>query len=280
MAGAVTGRVLYSDPNAQGIDKKGTNEFRKCVRAADGRAIVKGDFAQQELRIAAYYSRDKNMLDAFAKGEDIYLRTAAKLVGKPVNKDHPARQAAKRATLGFLYGLGTERYRQNVYKDAGERLTQSQARKDREAFRAVFPEFYRWQQTYGAKHEWETRSALGWRRVVAPDRNNKPKYTERLNGPIQSTAGDILYLTLKKLAADPRPDTHFLLSVHDELILECPEEDARGVALWLKAKMGEAMEEILGEKLGGPKCTEVGYGPSWGECVELEEPLEDRAREK
>src|SRR5215204_2199267 len=144
VAAAVTGRVLYSDPNAQGIDKKTTNEFRRCVRAEDGRTIVKGDFAQQELRIAAYYSRDKNMLETFANGEDIYLQTAAKLVGKPVGKDHPARQAAKRATLGFLYGLGTEKYRQNVYKDTGERLTASQANKDREAFRAAFPEFYSW----------------------------------------------------------------------------------------------------------------------------------------
>ena len=112
---------------------------------------------------------------------------------------------------------------------------------------------------------------MGWRRVVAPDKDYKPKYTERLNGPIQSTAGDILYLTLKKLAQDPRSDTHFLLSVHDELLLECPEEDAREVALWLKTKMGEAMEEILGKELGGPKCAEVSYGPSWGEYVELEE---------
>jgi DNA polymerase I-like protein with 3'-5' exonuclease and polymerase domains len=192
-------------------------------------------------------------------------------VGRPVNKDHPARKAAKRATLGFLYGLGTEKYRQNVYKDTGEQLTQSQANKDREAFRAAFSEFYKWQQTYGAKHEWETRSALGWRRVVAPDRDHKPKYTERLNGPIQSTAGDILYLTLEKLAADPRPNTHFLLSVHDELVLEYPKEDAREVALGLKAKMGEAMEEILGGELSGPKRAEVGYGPSWREYMTLEE---------
>jgi DNA polymerase I-like protein with 3'-5' exonuclease and polymerase domains len=59
--------------------------------------------------------------------------------------------------------------------------------------------------------------------------------------------------------------------VYDEVVLECPKEDARGVALWLKAEMSEAMEEILGEELGGPKSAEVGYGPSWGECVELEE---------
>jgi hypothetical protein len=77
VAAAVTGRVLYSDPNAQGIDKKETDEFRRCVRAEEGRAIVKGDFAQQELRIAAYYSKDKNMLETFANGEDIYLKTAA-----------------------------------------------------------------------------------------------------------------------------------------------------------------------------------------------------------
>jgi DNA polymerase I-like protein with 3'-5' exonuclease and polymerase domains len=76
---------------------------------------------------------------------------------------------------------------------------------------------------------------------------------------------------MQKLAADPRPGTHFLLSVHDELVLECPKEDAREVALWLKAKMGEAMEDILGTELGGPRSAEVGYGPSWGECVELEE---------
>jgi DNA polymerase I len=107
--------------------------------------------------------------------------------------------------------------------------------------------------------------------VVAPDKDLKPKYTERFNGPIQSTAGDILYLTLQKLASDPRPDTHFLLSVHDELLLECPKEDARGVALWLKEKMREAMEEILGTELGGPKCAEVSYGSSWGEYVDLEE---------
>jgi DNA polymerase I-like protein with 3'-5' exonuclease and polymerase domains len=62
--------------------------------------------------------------------------------------------------------------------------------------------------------------------VVAPDKDHKPKYTERLNGPIQSTAGDILYLTLQKLASDPRPDTHFLLSVHDDLVL------AAALACW------------------------------------------------
>ena len=180
------------------------------------------------------------MLEAFTNGEDIYLKTAEKLVGHPVDKSHPARAAAKRATLGFLYGLGVDRYRANVYKDTQEPLTGEQAVKDRQAFRAAFPTFYNWQRRYGTREEWETRSALGWRRVVSPSWNRDgtqvPKYTERLNGPIQSTAGDILYLTLQKMADDPRPETHFLLSVHDELVLECLAPKARETALWLKGR--------------------------------------------
>jgi DNA polymerase I len=210
------------------------------------------------------------MLEAFTNGEDIYLRTAAKLVGE--ERAVEARPAAKRATLGFLYGLGVDKYRTNVYKDTGEPLSGEQAVKDRQAFRAAFPTFYNWQKRYGAKKEWETRSVLGWRRVVSPSKdregNTVPKYTERLNGPIQSTAGDILYLTLEKIAQDPRGGTHFLLSVHDELVLECPEDDARDVALWLKEKMRSSIEDVLGKDPGGEKSVEVSYGPSWGEITE------------
>src|SRR5215217_6957610 len=272
VAAAVTGRVLYSDPNAQGVDKKRMDEFRRVVRVSEGRAIVKGDFAQQELRIAAFFSGDRAMLEAFTNGEDIYLKTAEKLVGHPVDKSHPARTAAKRATLGFLYGLGVDKYRANVYKDTQELLTGEQAVKDRQAFRAASPTFYNWQRRYGTHEEWETRSVLGWRRVVSPSWNRDgtqvPKYTERLHGPIQSTAGDILYLTLQKIAADPRSGVHFLLSVHDEIVLECSEEDAREVALWLKEKMCSSIEDVLGKDLGGRKSVEVSYGSSWGETVE------------
>jgi len=134
------------------------------------------------------------------------------------------------------------------------------------------PTFYNWQRRYGTREEWETRSVLGWRQVVSPswkrDGTQVPKYTERLNGPIQSTAGDILYLTLEKMAQDPRSGTHLLLSVHDELVLECPEDEARDVALWLKEKMRSSIEDVLGRDLGGEKSVEVSYGPSWGETTE------------
>jgi len=80
-----------------------------------------------------------------------------------------------------------------------------------------------------------------------------------------------LTLALLREGRGECPEAVVVLVCHDEVVLECPKEDARGVALWLKTKMGEAKEEILGEELGGPRSAEVGYGPSWGECVELEE---------
>ena len=170
VAAAVTGRVLYSDPNAQGIDKKKTDEFRRCVRAEDGRAIVKGDFAQQELRIAAYYSRDKNMLDDLREW-------GGHLPARPLPSWWASRWVRTTPRVRLLRGRLWASSTASAPRSTARTSTRtpesassaSQANKDREAFRAAFPEFYRWQQTYGAKHEWETRSALGWRRVVAPD---------------------------------------------------------------------------------------------------------------
>jgi DNA polymerase-1 len=282
VAGAVTSRLLYADPNIQGVEKHKTKEYRKVVSPGAGMSLITGDFAQQELRIAALVSGDKGMLRTFAGGEDIYSKTAEKMVGRPVDKSDPARAGAKRATLGFLYGLGIDKYRENTYKDYNIALSKEQAKKDREAFRAAFPEFYKWQQEHGSRKEWETRSILGWRRVVGPGESKngerEPKYTDRLNGPIQSTAGDILYLTLAKMqedwAAGIRTDARFLAGVHDEIVVECPEESAEEVARWLKEKMREAFEEVLTPELGGPESVEVSYGPSWGEQKRLEDPDE------
>jgi DNA polymerase I-like protein with 3'-5' exonuclease and polymerase domains len=102
-----------------------------------------------------------------------------------------------------------------------------------------------------------------------------PSYTERLNAPIQSTAGDILYLTLRKLMEDRErgyrvaTQSNFLLSAHDEIVLECPTEYATYVGRWLAKRMQSAMKEVLGEELASDGCVEVSYGPSWGESETL-----------
>ena len=70
------------------------------------------------------------------------------------------------------------------------------------------------------------------------------------------------------LSAGLHPGTRFLFTAHDEVVLNCPEGIATEVAAWMKSKMVEALEEVLGPELDGPKSVEVGGGPSWGEIEE------------
>jgi len=135
-------------------------------------------------------------------------------------------------------------------------------------------------ETYTGLKRWHDNERRGWlrghvetRTLTGRRRMDVQKLTDRLNAPVQGTGADGLKLALALLWEQRTecPGAVPVLVCHDEVVLECPKEDTRGVAPWLKAKMGEAMEEIMGKELSGPKCAEVGYGPSWGECVDLVE---------
>jgi DNA polymerase-1 len=277
MAATVTGRTTYKSPNLQGMDKRKNPEYRRCVRAPESNVIVKGDWSQQEVRIAAYFSKDPDMIRALSDPDrDVYMVVAEKLLGRPVEKGSEERQNAKRIVLGFLYGLGIERYIQNTHQDYPElgMLSKEQARREREAFREAFPAFYRWQKAFGSREgyteeDFETRSVLGRRRVVAPDASGKPKYTDRLNGPIQTTGADVLYRTLRRLMKDQDEgvctEATFLFSSHDEIVFECPEIAKEAVMEWLVRRMREVFGELIGEVLAGPASVEVECGQSWAE---------------
>ena len=277
LAGTVTNRTTYKDPNVQGMDKRNNHEFRRCVRAAAPNVIVKGDWSQQEVRIAAHFSRDPAMIRALSDPDkDVYMIVAEKLLGRPVEKGSEERQNAKRIVLGFLYGLGIERYIENTCKDYPELgvISKEQAEREREAFREAFQVFYSWQRAFGSRagyteEDFETRSVLGRRRVVAPDASGKPKYTDRLNGPIQTTGADVLYRTLGRLMEDQDEgicsEAAFLFSSHDEIVFECPETSKGEVMEWLGRRMREVFGELIGEELAGPASVEVSCGQSWAE---------------
>ena len=103
--GAATGRMSCSDPNLQQVPKR--PEYRQCFAAPAGRTLIKADYSQIELRIAAAMSGDQRMLDAYRGGEDLHRLTAAAILSKPVDdvtKDD--RQLAKAMNFGLLYGMG------------------------------------------------------------------------------------------------------------------------------------------------------------------------------
>src|SRR5262249_43390255 len=112
--GAASGRMSCSEPNLQQLPR---GEHRRCVVAPPGRVLVKADYSQIELRIAARISGDEALLQAYRRGDDLHARTARAVLGlAEVTKEH--RQLAKALNFGLLFGMGAEglrRYAQSEY---------------------------------------------------------------------------------------------------------------------------------------------------------------------
>jgi|SRR5215217_3482299 len=109
---------------------------------------------------------------------------------------------------------------------------------------------------------------MGRRCVVEPDRSGKPSFTERLNAPVQGTAADILKLALARLweARKEHPQAVPILSVHDEIVIECDAEAAQETVRWLGDTLCSAVEDVLGRpELAGHDLVETSVVHSWGE---------------
>jgi DNA polymerase-1 len=279
----VTGRSAYSGPALQNIMKEiglpGMEEasFRDCIRVEGGRRIVKADYSAQELRILARVTGDENLIFAFLAqadgGKDPHLIVGEKIAGKELDKSTPEgkayRQSGKRANYGFSYGAGWGRYQTSVYEDTTEAISDRQAKEEKWAFEEAWPGVAAWQRSFGdrAGHEpgaWYTTSFLGRRRYVGRGKEGRPNYCDRLNGPIQQGGADQLYLALARMIDDPLEGVHVIITTHDEIVLECPEEVAEEAKGWLVSHMREAIRETVGEELATEDCVEAEVGESWG----------------
>jgi len=260
--GAGTGRMACSNPNLQNLPP----EVRKHVRAPEGRVLVKADYSQIELRIAANISGEERMLRAFTAGEDIHTITARNITGKEqVSKED--RKLAKVVNFGLLYGMGSAGLRNYARGSYGVEMTAEEAERYWRSFFETYPGLKAWHD-----REWramkkgstETRTLTGRRRTGIT------KLTERLNSPVQGTGADGLKLALAYLwerrqecfGAQP------ILAVHDEIVVECDEDDAEKVEAWLKKAMINGMDEIVNRlKADGPSVpieVDVESGKSWG----------------
>jgi DNA polymerase I len=279
----VTGRSAYSGPALQNITKNLKDwgfedaSFRDCVRASGDTAIVKADYAAQELRILAHYTGDENLVRAFkaqaAGGKDPHLVVGEKIAGKGLDKETPEgkafRAAGKRANYGFSYGAGWPRYQQSIYEDTAEVIPNKQAKAEKRAFQDAWPGVLKWQQEFGDRggHEpdaWFTTSFLGRKRWVSRSRDGTPTYTDRLNGPIQAGGADQLYLALGRLLDNPREGVYVIITTHDEVVLEAPVAVADEALAWLISHMREAIRATIGEELATEDCVEGETAASWG----------------
>ena len=253
--GAASGRMSCSEPNLQQLPR---GEYRRCIVAPAGRVLVKADYSQIEMRIAAKVSGDKSLLEAYQNGEDLHTRTARSVLGiQNVTKQH--RQLAKALNFGLLYGMGVRGFRQYARSQYGLNLTEQEAGRYREAFFRSYPGLGAWHRRVRSRKTKETRTLTGRRRLL----DDKTPDTQRLNTPIQGTGADGLKLALALLweRRDKAPGAFPVLAVHDEIVVESPADQAAIVVVWLRTAMVDAMAPLV-EPV--PVEVEVRVGETWG----------------
>lgn len=252
--GAETGRMACRNPNLQNIPRE--PGLRRAFRAEKSRVIVKADFSQIELRIAAVISGEERMISAFHRGEDLHSLTAAQVLGKSLDQvTREDRQLAKGLNFGLLYGMGPERLREYLKKEYGIQLSLDEAIALRKRFFRSFPNLrvWHWSQGKGETEVW----TLGGRKRVTD------RFTEKLNTPVQGTGADGLKVALALLweRKEKVRNTFPILAVHDELVVDAPEEEAEEALAWLTTAMKEGMGNIL---QGVPVEVEGGIFHDWG----------------
>lgn len=267
MTVTATGRLSSTEPNLQNIPirKLLGAQIRKMFIAAPGNLLVDADYSQIELRLLAHISGDKAMQEAFASGDDFHARTAAAVFGVPLEEVTPVmRSRAKAVNFGIVYGISSFSLSQDI------NVTPAEAQAFIDAYFARFPGVHAYMEEIKTKaRENGYVSTLFGRRRAIPEissaNGNVRKFGERvaLNMPVQGTAADVIKLAMIKADTALKNaglKASLVLQVHDELIAECPAEEADAVKTILKNEMESAAS--LSVRL----AAETGTGISWAEA--------------
>ena len=262
-----TGRISSAEPNLQNIPVRTElgSRFRKYFVAPPGMTLLDADYSQIELRLLAHISGDEAMREAFCTGADIHRSTAAKIYGLTPEQVTPAlRSSAKAVNFGIVYGIGAY----SLSKDIGVSV------KEADAFiKNYFANFPRVKQyldeTVAHGHENGYVTTLYGRRRMLPElassNFNLRSLGERMamNTPIQGTAADIIKLAMVHVSRRLKAEglrARLILQVHDELIVECPDDEIERAA----AILGEEMRGAA--SLSVPLTADVNHGRTWYEA--------------
>jgi DNA polymerase-1 len=253
--GSVAGRTSCSEPNLQQVPRD--KRYRRCFAAPAGRVLVKADYSQLQLRIAAKVADEKRMLAAYRAGDDLHTLTARRITGKEeVTKDD--RQVAKAVNFGLLFGLGAKGLRGYARSNYGLDLTEAQAEQYRAAFFQAYPGLGRWHRRGGNSNAPECRTLGGRRRLLDAD----TLFTHRLNTPVQGTEADGAKLAMALLWERRHvcPGAFPVLFAHDEIVIECDAGQADAAKGWLRQAMLDGMAPLIAPV---PVEVEAKAGRTW-----------------
>ncbi len=267
---AATGRLSSIDPNLQNIPIKTDlgNEIRKAFVASKGKRFVAADYSQIELRLGAVIAKDEPFLRAFKDGVDIHTRTAAEMFGTTESEVTPdQRRAAKAINFGIMYGMGPRALARSTKMSVDEaKVFIEKYFQIHHAMRLYMDE------TIAKAHaEGFVTTLYGRRRHFPEISSGVPMLVAQaermaINMPVQGTQADVIKLAM--IAVDgwlkrSGWDAKLILSVHDELVVECDANVVAAVAKGMKELMeGAASYEV-------PLTVEVEVGENWGEMTPL-----------
>jgi DNA polymerase I len=266
-AGTVTGRISSSNPNLQNIPVRSElgRQVRRAFIAPPGRVLLSADYSQVELRILAHITQDENLLKAFAEGEDIHASTASRLFNVPLSEvTSRQRRLGKTINFGVVYGIS------DWGVSGRTELSVEDSRRLIDGYFDKYPRVKAYiEQTKGqANSRGYVESLMGRRRYfreltsgrrIPPALKNQAE-REAINMPIQATAADIIkraMVNLHKEFYERNLTSRMILQVHDELVLECPQQEVGAVAPLVR----EVMEQAY--KLDAPLKVDVSVGQDW-----------------
>ena len=267
MTGAQTGRLSSTDPNIQNIPIR-TEEGRKIREAfiADpGNVLVSADYSQIELRLLAHIADIGPLKEAFNRGLDIHAMTASEIFGVPIEGMDPMiRRQAKAINFGIIYGISSFGLARQLA------IPQAEAGAYIKTYFERFPGIRRYMdetREFAHQHGY-VRTAFG-RRINLPEIKSKGparSFAERqaINAPIQGSAADIIKRAMIRMPdalSRSGLDARMLLQVHDELVFECPAEQADALIALARQVMTGADRPAL--HLSVPLIVDARAGANW-----------------
>jgi DNA polymerase I len=265
-AGAVTGRMSSSNPNLQNIPIRTElgRDIRRSFIAPQGWKLISADYSQVELRILADVTNEQGLVEAFLADQDIHAATAARLFNVPIEKvDRAQRGLAKTINFATIYGVS------EFGLSSRTEMSRQEARHFLDQYFVTYPKIREYidNTIRQANQQGYVETLLGRKRFFPELLNQRLPYNQRqaveraaVNAPIQGTAADIMKLAMIELHDELKKGgyrTRMLMQVHDELVLEAPDEETEAIVELVCRVMESAY------KLDVPLKVDVEIGPDW-----------------
>lgn len=263
-----TGRLASNEPNLQNIPvtENADINIRAAFIAARGKQFISADYSQIELRVLAEMTGDPNLVTAFNKDEDIHAHTAAQIFGVTLNQvTHDQRQVGKRINFSIMYGLTPY----GLSRDLN--ISPSEAKQYIDAYFERYSLVAPWMESVveRAIKDGFVETLWGRRRYIPELREKNKNLFEAgrraaVNTPVQGTSAELLKLAMIALyEALPQqfPGAHMVLQIHDELVIEAPNEDIEKLSHFMK----KTMEEIVTWRI--PLKVTIRTGKTWADVT-------------